>query len=215
MRLVTTVSFSVLFNGGRLESFKPTRGIRQGDPISPYLFLLEAEGLSCLLKAKVQSSNLSGIKVAPSTPVVSHLLFAKGCSNSVCFSRQIWSVWMKAVLQQYCRALGQQVNRDKSSIHSAKGCSNSVWEEVMIRLDVHNMVLSEKYLRMPTDVGSAPNVAFKYLNDRVWKMIHGWMEQVLSTGGKELLIKSVAQAIPTYLMACLSWGLCQHRDGLL
>lgn len=45
MRLVSTVSFSVLFNGEPLESFQPTRGIRQDDPISPYLFLLAAEGL--------------------------------------------------------------------------------------------------------------------------------------------------------------------------
>jgi len=76
MRLVSTVSFSVLFNGDRLESFNSTRGIRQGDPISPYLFLLAAEGLSCLIKARIQSSNLKGIMVAPSAPVVSHLLFA-------------------------------------------------------------------------------------------------------------------------------------------
>ena len=71
MRLVTTVSFSVLFNGDRLDSFVPINGIRQGDPISPYLFLLAAEGLSCLLKSKIQSSSLSGIKVAASAPMVS------------------------------------------------------------------------------------------------------------------------------------------------
>ena len=68
--------YSVLFNGARLDSFVPTRGIRQGDPISPYLFLLAAEGVSCLLNARIQSSNLSGIKVAASVPMVSHLLFA-------------------------------------------------------------------------------------------------------------------------------------------
>ena len=52
MRCITSVSFSVLFNGQRLQEFKPTRGIRQGDPISPYLFLLCAEGLSCVLKGE-------------------------------------------------------------------------------------------------------------------------------------------------------------------
>jgi hypothetical protein len=70
MRLVTTVSFSVLFNGERLERFQPSRGIRQGDPISPYLFLLKAEGFSCLLKSRDKSSHLSGNEVAPSAPAV-------------------------------------------------------------------------------------------------------------------------------------------------
>jgi hypothetical protein len=50
MRMVSSVSFSVLFNGTPLEDFLPTRGLCQGDPISPYLFLLVAESLSSLLK---------------------------------------------------------------------------------------------------------------------------------------------------------------------
>jgi hypothetical protein len=64
----------------------------------------------------------------------------------------------------------------------------------MDSLDVHNEVLSEKYLGMPMDVGSSTNGAFKYLKDRVWKRVQGWMEQTLSAGGKEVLIKAVAQA---------------------
>ena len=63
MRLVTFVSFSVLLNGDCLEKFKPSRGIHQGDPISLYLFLLAAEGLSCLMKSQIQSSTLNGISV--------------------------------------------------------------------------------------------------------------------------------------------------------
>jgi len=74
--MINSVSFSVMFNGQKLDSFKPLRVIRQGDPISPYLFLLVAEGLSCLLKSRIQSSDLMGIRVAPSAPMLSHLLFA-------------------------------------------------------------------------------------------------------------------------------------------
>ena len=76
MTMVSSVSFSVLFNGEKLESFHPSRGLRQGDPISPYLFLIAEEGLSCLLKSSSQSSLLAGIKVAPTAPAVNYLLFA-------------------------------------------------------------------------------------------------------------------------------------------
>jgi hypothetical protein len=46
MRLVSTVSFRVLFNGGKLEEFIPLRGVRQGDLISPYLLLLAVKGFA-------------------------------------------------------------------------------------------------------------------------------------------------------------------------
>jgi hypothetical protein len=101
MRLVTSVTFSVLFNGERLDNFKPSRGIRQGDPISPYLFLLAAEGLSCLLKDKVQSS-----MVAPSAPMVSHLLFADDSLLFFKASRENAEI-IKDTLQVYCKASGQ------------------------------------------------------------------------------------------------------------
>jgi hypothetical protein len=114
-------------------------------------------------------------------------------------------------------AFGQQVNMDKSSIHFAKGCSGQRREEIKGILDVHNETLSEKYLGMPSDVGNSINGAFKYLRDRVWKKVQGWLEKLLSVAGKEVLIKAVAQAIPTFSMSCfrLPRGLCQHINALL
>jgi hypothetical protein len=56
-----------------------------------------------------------------------------------------------------------------------------------------------------------------FLRDRVWNKVKGWLEKILSAGGKEILIKSVAQAIPVYSMACfrLSRGLCEHINSLI
>ena len=68
MECVSTVSFSVLVNGVKMDEFRPTRGIRQGDPISPYLFLLAADGLSCLLRARSTNENVRGVVVAPNAP---------------------------------------------------------------------------------------------------------------------------------------------------
>jgi hypothetical protein len=216
MKLVCSVSFSVILNGNKLEGFKPSRGIRQGDPISPYLFLLAAEGLSCLLKFCSRSSDLMGIRVAPLAPMVSHLLFTDDSLLLFRANRENAET-MKNALDLYCRASGQQVNLEKSWIHFAKGCNNATQNEIKGVLQVFNEALSERYLGMPTDVGSSVTGAFSYLKDRVWKKVQGWMEQSLSARGKEVLIKAVAQAIPTNSMACfhLPRGLCKHIDSLL
>ena len=70
---------------------------------------------------------------------------------------------------------------------------------------------------MPTDVGNSFNGTFKFLRDRMWSKIKGWLEKILSAGGNEVLIKSIAQAIPVYSMACfkLPWGLCNHINSLI
>ena len=218
MRMVSTVTFSVLFNGTPTETFKPSRGIRQGDPISPYLFLLAAEGLSFLLKSRsvVPSSSLQGLKVASSAPAVNHLLFA---DDSLLFVKASveGAGEVSDLLDCYCQASGQRVNLEKSSVFFSKGCPEGVRNAMKQCLDIPNETLSEKYLGMPSDVGRSINGAFKYLKDRVWKQVQGWLENFLSFGGKEILIKSVAQAIPTYSMSCLKLprGLCQHINGLL
>jgi hypothetical protein len=84
-----SVTFSVLFNGGRTKEFKPTRGVRQGDPIFPYLFLLEAQGLSCLLKHAMAANTLGGIQVASLAPKINHLLLV---DDYLLFCKA--SVWM-------------------------------------------------------------------------------------------------------------------------
>jgi hypothetical protein len=76
MRCVTMVWYVVKVNGDLTKPVIPTRGIRQGDPISPYLFLLCTEGLSCLLHLKEAAGELQGIRNGRQGPVISHLLFA-------------------------------------------------------------------------------------------------------------------------------------------
>ena len=84
-------------------------------------------------------------------------------------------------------------------------------------LNVHNESLNERYLGMPTDVGQSKNGVFKYLRDRVWEKVKGWMQKLLSAAGKEILIKSVAQAIPVFSMACfrLPRGLCDNITSII
>jgi hypothetical protein len=149
-----------------------------------------------------------GIRVALSAPMVSHLFFVDDSLLLFKANRENAETVNNA-LDLYNRASGQQVNLEKLSIHFAKGCSNATCGEIKAILQVHNEALSERYLGMPTDVGSFVSKAFSYLKDREWKKVQGWMEPCLSAGGKEVLIKAVAQAIPTIRCRALCFeGVC-------
>jgi hypothetical protein len=75
MKCVSTVSYQFRINGDLTDVVNPGRGLRQGDPISPYLFLLCAEGFSALLTKAKDDGLIRGIKLATSAPRVNHLLF--------------------------------------------------------------------------------------------------------------------------------------------
>ena len=76
MQWITSVSYSVLINGAAYGSIKPSSGLRQGDPLSPSLFLLCAEGLSAIINEAVRNHSLSDISVCRSSPSVTHLFLA-------------------------------------------------------------------------------------------------------------------------------------------
>ncbi|GAA0164961.1 hypothetical protein LIER_20479 [Lithospermum erythrorhizon] len=73
---VSTVSYSFLINRTPKGFLRPARGIRQRDPLSPYLFLLCVEGLASMLRAAEERKALSGIRISKESPSISHILFA-------------------------------------------------------------------------------------------------------------------------------------------
>lgn len=76
MSCMTSVRYSIRLNGNLLDPFTPTRGLRQGDPLSPYLFLFITDGLSHILEKKSLEGSIQPIKVCRGAPGISHLLFA-------------------------------------------------------------------------------------------------------------------------------------------
>lgn len=76
MDYVSSISYSFIINREVLGSLSPSRGLRQGDPLSPYLFILVADALSRTLLSKVQERQIHGAKASRSGPEISHLLFA-------------------------------------------------------------------------------------------------------------------------------------------
>jgi hypothetical protein len=84
MSCVRAVTYSVVINGNPVGHIRPTKGIREGDHISPYLFLLCAEALSALLSKAVHSGTITGIPTSPKGPRISHIFFA---DDSLLFCR--------------------------------------------------------------------------------------------------------------------------------
>ena len=82
METIRVTSYSVLINGEPEGFITPTRGIKQGNPLSPYLFLLCVEGLSSLIWKATDSNRLKGIYSCRGGVRISHLLFA---DNSLLF----------------------------------------------------------------------------------------------------------------------------------
>jgi hypothetical protein len=78
---ISSTSFSILINGSSFGMFSLGRGLRQRDPISPFLFILGSEALSWLLLREEQNGNIKGMKIARNNPSIHHLLFADDCSS--------------------------------------------------------------------------------------------------------------------------------------
>ena len=116
---VSSVSFEVLVNGGKLDQFKPSKGLRQGDPLSPYLFILGQEVLSRMLDKELRDGNISGVKPSIRGPTITHVMYA---DDIVLFSKATKNDARRLAdcLDKYCSWSGQSINRVKSGIFFSK-----------------------------------------------------------------------------------------------
>lgn len=79
MACVKSVTYNFVNNGRVFGDVQPQRGIRQGDPISPYIYILCAEGLSSIIRRHEDVGLIHGVAIARGAPRISHLLFADDC----------------------------------------------------------------------------------------------------------------------------------------
>lgn len=115
MQCMSTVTFSVFVNGAKCTTFKPSRGLCQGDPLSPYLFLLVVEVLLKLLNHRLERKDLSGMKVRRDCPVLSHLMFADDVLLFLKADVSQCHIVLK-ILDIYGKTSGQSINFAKSGI---------------------------------------------------------------------------------------------------
>lgn len=182
MHCVTSVRTNVLWNGVRTDFFSAERGIRQGDPLPPYLFVLCMDKLSHLIAEAVEDGSWTPLRAGRRGPQIAHLMFV---DDILLFGkasvRQMDKV--KDVLHKFCLYSGQAVSFEKSNILLSK-----------------NTFSFGKYLGVLL-TGKVPGYQdFHYLIDKVKAKLSGWKAKELSFVGRVMLSKAIIQAIPVYPM---------------
>lgn len=183
----------------------------QGESVkeTPYhltFFLLCVEGLSALIQQVVGSGQMEGITVCRGGPKLSHLFFV---DNSLIFC--------KASIVEYEQALGQQLNRAKTSLFFSNNTLREVQEGMKSRFGAQLIKQHEKYLGLPSLVGRKKRNTFNDIKEKLGKKLAGWKEKMLFKAGKEVLLKAVVQAILMYTMSCFKLlnSLCEELMSMI
>lgn len=152
MHCISIVQYFVLNQGDKIGPIVPKRGLHQGDPFSPYLFLLAAECFSALLRDFERKGKMRGISVARSAPTISHLFFVN--DSYIFFKANLTeSVNLKNLLNQYATASGQIINFNISSICFSGNVEEDMRERVNNTLGVSRGEGKGNYLGLPMVVG--------------------------------------------------------------
>jgi hypothetical protein len=179
MECVTSVTYSVMVNGEQKGYIKPTRGLRQRDPLSPYFFLICAECLSTLFRKAERDSLIQGISICRGGPHVSHLFFT---DDSIIFCRvtQSEGAALLDLLLCYENALGQKVNSEKTTLFFSPNTQQVTRVAIMHLFGTNPTTQFAKYLGLSPIIGRAKKKTFNAIKDRVWKRLQGWKEKLLS-----------------------------------
>ncbi|KAM6583441.1 hypothetical protein CsatB_010443 [Cannabis sativa] len=216
MRCVSSVSYNIIASGQDFDPIIPSRGLRQGDHLSPYLFILCAEGLSLLIKDYERLGKVRGCKVARGAPIISHMFFADD-TYVFCKANEEAACNVMELLSYFQQASRQQVNVLKSSIFFSSNTRAEDRTRVCSRMGISEAGDNSTYLGLPNIVGRNKTTLLGFLKERLRKKIQGWEGRFLSKAGKELLIKIVAQSLPSYAMNVflLTKKICNEMEQMM
>ena len=144
------------------------------------------------------------------------MLFA---DDSLVFCRAFVSkcVKLQSILYDYELASSQSINRGKTNISFSTNTSHQTQTAITSFLGIPSTQRFEQYLGLLSLIGQAKKKSYSVIKERIWKKLKGWKEKLLSQAGREILIKAVVQAIPTYTMSCfkLPKGLIKEIEVLI
>ncbi|KAF5804783.1 putative RNA-directed DNA polymerase [Helianthus annuus] len=196
MALVSSARASVLVNGSPTQEFQCGRGLRQRDPISPFLFIIAMEALSGVFKKACSIGIFKGIVCGRNGPALSHLLYA----DDVVFLGE-WSVEnarnLNRIMRCFYLASGLRVNLAKSSVYGVGVNESQVLDmATILRCRVGSFPF--KYLGLQVEANMNLVKHWKPVIETFKKRLTVWKANTLSYGGRITLIKSVLNSLPTY-----------------
>ncbi|GMI99700.1 hypothetical protein HRI_003639300 [Hibiscus trionum] len=216
MHCVTSATIQVQWNGSLSSPFSPERGIRQGDPLSPYLFVLTMERLGQAIRQSVDSGAWKPFRMARSGIPLSHLFFA---DDLILYAKADISQAqvISDVLKEFEKCSGHKVSVRKSQIYFSPNTNPSLQDEICMAIGFQKTLSLGTYLGVPVRHERMRIADFDFILDRIRSKLNGWAARCLSLAGRITLAKSVLEAIPTYFMqtAILPIGVCANIDKLV
>ncbi|XP_074265126.1 uncharacterized protein LOC141587550 [Silene latifolia] len=153
-----------------------------------------------MLSRSVANGALHGIQISQSAPAVSHLLFA---DDSIFFVRAKVEEAdeINHILRRYEAASSQMVSLDKTTVSFSKGVPRANRHTLASRLGVTEVEEQARYLGLPTVIRRSKKAITGILRDKLSKRVNDRRRKILSKAGMEVLIKAVANSLPTYVMS--------------
>lgn len=157
-----------MVNGESRGHIVPTRGLRQGDLLSPYLFLLYSEGLNGLIQHVVAEGTIQGFSLCQSGPKISYPFFFCGDDSLLfCCAKMADIQTIQNILQVYEKTLGQMISTKKTTLFFSKSVTEEVKNSIKVKLRVPEIKHYEMYSRLPAVVGKNRRASLNYIKDRV------------------------------------------------
>ncbi|XP_019256398.1 PREDICTED: uncharacterized protein LOC109234797 [Nicotiana attenuata] len=200
--LISNNWYSVMVNGQASGFFHSTRGVKQGDPLSPALFILSAEVLSRSLNKLYDDRQFRGFGMPKWSDPLNHLAYV---DDTIIFaSADPYSLQkIVDVLALYERTSGQLINKAKSSYYVHSKIAADLKNAVATFTGFSKGTFPFTYLGCPIFYTRRRKNYYNDLIQKVKAKLHSWKGKLLSYGGKATLISSVLQSIPTHILSVL------------
>lgn len=194
--ILVSIRMSIMVNGSPTKEFSPRRGLRQGDPVAPYLFLIVGEVLSKLIDRAKERGQYSGIKFPFQKDSITHFQYA---DDTILFvendARSIRK--LKTILLLFQVITGLSINFDKSHVYHVSNDTDKVKEGLEI-LGCKSDRIPFKYLGTWVGQDKKSCDTWSPLKNIMMKKFGGWKCNWLNMAGRMELIKSNLNSIPNY-----------------